>query len=53
MYNYIPYGLLCAGCKHKSKDCSSFDFSKMFPIKEWDDGYIEVRCKEFDKEDSK
>jgi len=47
-----PKASMCKSCKHKDRDCSKLDFSKMTVMDKYkQDGVLiyVVRCVEFDK----
>lgn len=45
----IPKGSMCIACKHLWKDCSHMKFKDMQPIKKHADGYVEVKCLNFER----
>ncbi|MCK5020839.1 MAG: hypothetical protein KAS32_27710 [Candidatus Peribacteraceae bacterium] len=48
---YIPKVSMCMVCKHFYRDCSHLPFEKFKPMaKQDDEGFIEVKCVEFERE---
>lgn len=47
---HIPDGLMCCGCAHAARDCSSLPFESMRVIGAYkDDGVKRVRCTDYKK----
>lgn len=47
---HIPKGLMCLACKDKLSNCSKLPFNTMPKLKDFGDGYVEVRCLNFRRE---
>lgn len=50
-YTNIPNGLMCVGCIHALRNCSHLKFDEMRVIKVYKDGFREVKCSEYLKND--
>ena len=49
---FIPKGSMCTVCAKKAAaTCGKLDFSKMPVLRRDDDGYVIVKCSEFERQE--